>query len=178
VSSNFNNPYAPALETHSSFGKQFPLATLGKRFVGAMLDGIVSFAIVLPGVIAIGVEAAQQGPNSETPEMGAMGLLGIAWIGLGSLAIIGLQLYLLITRSQTIGKYLISTQIVDYQTGEPAGFLKAFVLRIFVSGLIGAIPFVGWIYSIANILFIFGAERRCLHDLIAGTSVVDISRAS
>jgi len=177
MATNFNNPYAPILETRQDFGSQFPIAGLGKRFSGAMLDGIVSFLIVLPGVVAIVIESVQQGSNSPPANLGPLGIVGIAWIGMSVLALVGLQIYLLVTRSQTIGKYLVNTQIVDRQSGEPAGFLKAFVVRGFVSGLIGAIPLIGVFYSIADILFIFRADRRCLHDLIASTSVVDISAA-
>ncbi len=39
----------------------------------------------------------------------------------------------------------------------------------------GAIPFVGAIYAIVDILMIFGEEHRCMHDMIATTCVVDIS---
>jgi len=43
------------------------------------------------------------------------------------------------------------------------------LLRSWVNGLIGlVVPF----YGLVDILFIFGSERRCLHDLIAGTVVV------
>jgi uncharacterized RDD family membrane protein YckC len=31
---------------------------------------------------------------------------------------------------------------------------------------------LGAFYSIADVLFIFGKDRRCLHDLLAGTRVV------
>jgi hypothetical protein len=37
-----------------------------------------------------------------------------------------------------------------------------------LNGLLGIIPFYGFV----DVLFIFGQERRCLHDLIAGTRVV------
>lgn len=177
MATNFNNPYAPVLETRQDFSSRFPIASLAKRFFGAMLDGIISFLIVLPGFIAIVIEIAQQVPNSQPASLGPIGIAGIAWIGSSVLVIAGFQIYLLVTRSQTIGKYLVNTQIVDHESGEPAGFLKAFVVRGFVNGLIGAIPFIGVFYSIVDILFIFRADRRCLHDLLASTSVVDISAA-
>ena len=69
----------------------------------------------------------------------------------------------------------MKTQILDYETNEPAGFVKSFLLRMLVNRLIGGIPCVGPIYTIVDILFIFGEERRCLHDQLAGTYVVDIS---
>lgn len=100
---------------------------------------------------------------------------GFALIAVGGLALLACQLYLLATRSQSVGKYLMKTQIVDFATGQPASFVNAFLLRAFVNGLIGAVPCVGGIYSIVDICFIFREDRRCIHDLLAKTQVVDIS---
>ena len=52
------------------------------------------------------------------------------------------------------------------------GFVKVILLRIFVNGLIGMVPIVGFFYSLVDIVFIFREDQRCLHDLIAGTKVV------
>jgi len=41
-------------------------------------------------------------------------------------------------------------------------------------GLIGIIPAIGGIIQIVNILFIFRDDRKCIHDLIAGTVVVSV----
>ncbi len=45
-------------------------------------------------------------------------------------------------------------------------------LRYLPTQVIVAIPVVGALYALVDALFIFGAEQRCLHDLIAGTKVV------
>lgn len=105
----------------------------------------------------------------------SMAMIGLGLLMLGVLLTLATQLYLLISRSQSIGKWLVGTQVWDYETNEPAGFVKIFLLRGFVNGLIGAIPYIGPIYSLVDILVIFGEEHRCLHDQIAGTYVVDIS---
>ena len=46
-------------------------------------------------------------------------------------------------------------------------------MRGFLPGLIGAIPLVGTVFSLVNICFIFREDRRCIHDLMAGTHVVE-----
>jgi uncharacterized RDD family membrane protein YckC len=48
-----------------------------------------------------------------------------------------------------------------------------FWLRNVVNLLISTIPFVGWIYAIVDVLFIFSENKQCLHDKIAGTIVVN-----
>lgn len=41
-----------------------------------------------------------------------------------------------------------------------------------VPAVISAIPLAGAAFGLVDILFIFRADRRCIHDLIAGTHVV------
>jgi uncharacterized RDD family membrane protein YckC len=61
---------------------------------------------------------------------------------------------------------------VNYVDGAKPGFLRAVLLRLWINGILGSLPYVGSCYGLLDILFIFGADRRCIHDLIAGTKVV------
>jgi hypothetical protein len=63
-------------------------------------------------------------------------------------------------------------RIVDQDDGGNCGFLRTVVLRQFVPGLIAAVPLVGPLFALVDGLCIFGEQRRCLHDRIAGTKVV------
>lgn len=103
-----------------------------------------------------------------------MGLMGMLLMVLGGIVILGINIYLLSTRSQSIGKIVMKTQIADFNTRQPANFVSAFVLRGFVNWLIGLIPCVGGFYALADILFVFSDDHRCLHDRIANTIVLDI----
>jgi uncharacterized RDD family membrane protein YckC len=76
------------------------------------------------------------------------------------------------TRGQTIGKRIIGIRIVTFPDGRNPGGVKAILLRAIVNGLIAAIPLVGNVYSLVDICFIFRDDRRCIHDLIAGTQVI------
>ena len=38
--------------------------------------------------------------------------------------------------------------------------------------IVAQLPVIGAILGLVNILFIFGPEKRCLHDYIAGTRVI------
>ena len=44
--------------------------------------------------------------------------------------------------------------------------------RAVATWAITAIPVAGGIFALADLLFIFREDRRCLHDHIAGTRVV------
>ncbi len=172
--SNESNPYA----SPSQIGGPMPvgssslrLADLGKRFLGALVDGLAGLVLVGPGYVLMLLGGAAN-PQAEP---GALFYVGLLVVGIGGLLILGVQIYLLATRSQTIGKYVMKTQIVDFKTGQRADLVHALVLRLFVNGLIGVIPCVGWVYPLVDIGFIFREDRRCVHDLLASTVVVDIS---
>ena len=104
------------------------------------------------------------------------------------------QLVLLTTRGQTVGKIIMKIRVVDAQTGAHPGGTRLILLRtVTVWGIVSWIiliqiipPFAGlfmdfavltiglWIgcaYWLADSLFIFRADHRTVHDLIADTRV-------
>jgi uncharacterized RDD family membrane protein YckC len=101
---------------------------------------------------------------------GALTALAIV-MALSFFAVLGYQCYLLSTRGQTLGKKWLGIKILKLD-GSPPGFPAAVALRVLVNGLIGLIPVVGGIYVLVDTLLIFRDDRRCIHDLIAGTRVV------
>ena len=167
------NPYAsfsstsPVLEP-----RNLRLADLGKRFLGALVDGLVGIVFVGPGY---GIMIAGAVPADQNNGPGPLVYVGLLMILVGGLALLGTQIYLAATRGQSIGKYLLKTQIVDFETGVRANFVQCFLLRSVVNALIGAVPCVGGIYSLVDICFIFREDKRCIHDLLAKTCVIDIS---
>jgi uncharacterized RDD family membrane protein YckC len=91
---------------------------------------------------------------------------------MGTLVLVLLpNLYLLATRGQSIGKYLLKIRIVR-PDGSPAAFARLVGLRFVLSSVFQMVPAAGIVWSFADVLFIFRAPRRCLHDLIADTIVV------
>ena len=81
--------------------------------------------------------------------------------------------YLLYTRGQTVGKMLRNIKIVNMNNKLPS-FDHLYGLRYLLVGLIGSIPLLGVFFSITDGLFIFREDRRCLHDMIAGTRVIEV----
>lgn len=72
---------------------------------------------------------------------------------------------------QTIGKKLMKIKIVDME-GNNLGLIKLYSLRYLSFSLFSQIPVAGGLISLLNILFVFGKERRCLHDRLASTQVI------
>jgi uncharacterized RDD family membrane protein YckC len=104
--------------------------------------------------------------------------LALTMLCLITLSII--QIYWLATRGQTLGKHWMKIRIVRLDGSNP-GFLGAVVLRGFIPGLIYVVLArtigrgAASLFLLVDLLAIFGAEHRCLHDLIAGTKVVRVA---
>jgi uncharacterized RDD family membrane protein YckC len=99
-----------------------------------------------------------------------------------SLGIFAANIYFLTTRGQTLGKRIVGIRIVLADTLENGGFVVNVLKRGFLSGLPYLVlmfihPVLAAIYIWADVLMIFRADRRCLHDLIAGTCVVEAEPA-
>lgn len=136
-------------------------ATRVDRLIGAIVDAIVQMIATIPVFMYFGMEAFQE-PS--------LTLIGVSFV-YGLLATLLIQGYLMHTRGQTIGKYLINMRIENLD-GSQASFLTIFVYRLLPMSVVGNIPMVGQaIAGLVNPLFIFGKEKRCLHDYIASTKV-------
>ena len=141
------------------------LATRGSRFVAAMVDGLIGSSITFPLLYATGVWATL----ARREEVPFGKLLGISAIGfLGFLLIHG---YLLKTKGQTVGKWLLGVRIADLDGAVPS-FGTLIFRRYLPITLISQTPVVGAYFPLLDDLFIFREDHRCIHDLLAGTKVV------
>jgi uncharacterized RDD family membrane protein YckC len=77
----------------------------------------------------------------------------------------------LANQGQTWGKKLLKMKIVDL-SGNLPDFGRLLLLRYGIGAVISIVPVLGSFYWIVDALFIFRGDRRCIHDLLAGTRVV------
>lgn len=75
-------------------------------------------------------------------------------------------------RGQSLGKLAMSIRTATLD-GANASVGRVLLLRNLVPTLIGQVPLVGFIFGVVDVVYLFGDERRTLHDRIAGTVVVD-----
>ena len=155
------------------------LADRGIRLGAFVIDYILSVLATLPGFLILGptflsifVSAASgKEPDFSALQAGSL-MSGLLVLALGSLILLVIQVIMLSTRGQTIGKRILRIRVVRHPDGSPAGFLHAWLLRNFIPFLIQLVPWIGFAFWIVDACFIFTQDRRCLHDLIAGTKVV------
>tara|TARA_B100000959_G_C14981577_1_gene623722 strand:+ start:2575 stop:3192 length:618 start_codon:yes stop_codon:yes gene_type:complete len=145
----------------NNYTQEFILASRMKRLFARLLDVVFGvIAALIPGFVLTFLSGGNFDPEPF--------LLG-AVVGIISFVIY--QWYLLATTAQTIGKKYLKIKIVN-KDGEQAGFFVNVVLREWVMALIGIFPAIGGIIQLVDILFIFRDDRKCIHDLIAGTVVI------
>lgn len=142
---------------------------------------ILELLILLPAFGAIiysmlrAFETLGGGTPEEVKAKALAGSISIAlWIsGIYVLIYTIINTIMLVRSGQTVGKKLMKIKIVRYETGERVGAGRMIGLRVLVPWFIGALDYIGQIFSWVDMLFIFGKKRQCLHDKIADTVVVN-----
>ena len=135
------------------------LASPWARLAAVIIDFLLY--VVLSGVLFVILEVA----SKQDPAVTGFTIIG------ANLALFVVQMVLLGARGQTIGKILLRVRIVDAQTGGHPGWARIVLLRTVVNWILSGIPFIGQIYWLVDSLFIFRADHRTIHDMIAGTQV-------
>lgn len=178
-----HNPYAaPEAEVHfvppDSETTNLYLSSRWKRLGGWILDIILGILICVPGITIAVIGLATQ--------LVPIAIIGFLIFALSGLAYSIYNLVIISLHGQNLAKKILGMRIVRlHPAGQNPGFLRAVVMRMFVNGLIGFVfsffglipilsPVLNSIYFLIDSCFIFGRERRCLHDLLAGTCVVDV----
>ena len=154
---------APALETR--------LADRSTRLGAFLINVVLTVLAAIPGGILVFVLLASAGEPQE--EFDWIVFVLVAYSGVILLWIF--QAYLLVRDGQSIGKKLLYIKIVRYDNGERAGFLRIVLVREFLYLVMWFIPFLSLVYPLTDATFIFGSERRCLHDYLAGTKVIKVA---
>lgn len=182
MQNNDNFYAAPSAQIHDPYGyggyggaqatTQVLLATRGSRLAAVLIDGAIAVAIIIPSLLflALGgmIFSGQEGAEIRA----IISVLGTA-IGLVTLGVYNLSL--LHKSGQTLGKKIMKIKIVRSDLQTPVSLMRIIFLRYVPMSLIGYIPFIGFLVQIANYLWIFGAEQRCLHDMIADTHVIQVT---
>lgn len=176
----FSGPVAPPpLMTATAAPATGELAGRLERLGAWAIDLVLSIIVALPGLMMLGVSVIRQAVASGgqlPPDVLTHAMGGAVVLTIGGLALIVVQTVLLSTRGQTVGKIVAGIHIVTVTDGSNPGFVRAALLRSFVPWLIQVllnfVLLAGYVFFIVDSCFIFREDRRCIHDLIAGTRVV------
>ncbi len=162
-----SNPYsAPQSNVTEEVAHGAQLASLGERFVAALIDSVIVGCVAfVPAMIFYGGWMGYVGAAAASPLVFKVG---------GGL--FGVVVFLVINGAflardgQTIGKKVMKTKIVR-NDGSKADFGRLLGYRYAPIWICQMIPFVG-LLCLLDVLFIFRESRHCIHDDIADTKVI------
>lgn len=144
--------------------RDWELASRWQRLGAYLLDLLILVAVVVVLVMPL----AYYFEDLELSERG----YEMAALVIGLFAFLAMNWHLLVTRGQTVGKKIVGIHMVDYKTQTVPPISRVLTFRFLPFWLLGFVPVLGDIILIIDALFIFGMEKRCLHDLMAGTMVI------
>lgn len=168
-----NNIYAaPASDlTSAAPSNQLPIAGRGERFGAALIDGILVGAIGV--AIIIGYVGGWASYMSQAQNAGMMLKVMSSLIGL--VIYLGLNFKFLSDNGQTIGKKLVGIKIVRTD-GSKLDFQRFVTHRYLPMALVQLVPYIGPLIAFIDPLMIFRSSNQCLHDQIADTIVIDVTK--
>jgi uncharacterized RDD family membrane protein YckC len=163
------NPYRPPIATPVC-GPDEPraqvLATPHSRMLAVVLDETVLAVVLVALLWQLGMLDTIERIFEDDLDA------AMTTAGLGILVWLAIQLPFL-WRGQTLGKRIIGLRMVDHATGEPAALGRLLLLRYLPFMIAGCVPLVGRIILLTDLTMLSRRSRRCLHDLLAGTKVVE-----
>ncbi|RLB53375.1 MAG: RDD family protein [Deltaproteobacteria bacterium] len=139
-----------------------PLADPGTRLGARTIDAFVPLA---PFLLVYGAGAAT---GSVFIVRAAFGVLVLAFLTSLVINLVWLHRY-----GQTIGKRMLGIRIVRGD-GSRAKLGRLLLLRIIGPGALEMLPILGSIFGLVNPLLIFSDARKCVHDHMADTLVIDV----
>jgi len=169
-----DNPYAAPVEVDRVVvpaGERLPPADRAARLGAWVVDLVITVACMVPGIAVMQVGAGQED----------ISLMFASTFLLWGLPLVLVIVYavMLSRTGQTPGKRLVGIKVVRRESGGSAGFLQAVLLRsilhltVFLLLLFAVDALVGWLYFLVDKLLILGNHRRCFHDFLGGTVVVN-----
>ena len=171
------NPYqAPKSSVEALQTEGLVLASRWRRFFARAIDEIILLAITW---LLVGWLVDRLFDTSYTNVI--YEILWIPYTGVDlldflvtCLAYVLLNVYLLATKGQSIGKFCLGIRIVDYYTEEITPLRFSLVLREGIRFAFSLLGMLSFFLITIDALFIFSRNRRCLHDYWAFTKVVKV----
>lgn len=151
-------------------GALFPKASFGDRFLASLIDTGWCLLFLIPGFLLLGIGTAGSFAASGTDGFGTLAGLGAILI---AAAVCYTVWYSFVKDGTPIGagkgKKMMGLMVVHLPTGAPCSRGQS-ALRQLVMGLLGLIPYLGWL--IEPIVALTAEGGRRLGDRAADTQVI------
>ena len=181
-----SKPYAPPISRSVSKKNQVDeeLASRFMRLVARIIDGVIQVIVEFPITLYVleltffELMFGGTPPNEADGAASAVATLFFVhsedtyrYLLVSFLIYVCIQFYFLKSRGQTLGKMAVGIRIVDYETGNVPKIQFGLGTREGIQWLFQLVPLLTF-FAIIDVLPIFAAQRRCLHDYWAFTKVI------
>lgn len=143
------------------------LASRWTRVGAAFIDSLILSVVMIPlAYYSGGFDGLSQNPPVEAPFSYQI-----------LMAVLGFGLYCAVNwkflseSGQTVGKKILKIKVV-YLDGSQVTVQDLVFKRYVFMITLGYLPWIGGILTMANVLMVFGKQKRAIHDRIAKTKVV------
>jgi uncharacterized RDD family membrane protein YckC len=161
------------IDTPEQIALELPLAGIGSRFLGLVIDTLIQFVLYIIGAFAVGLSAALAGavgigrylrwiPVSWAPAIAILFVFSVYW---GYFAF-----FEIIWKGQTPGKRLAKIRVIK-ESGRPINAYEAIARN-----LLRAIDGLPGMYGVGIVCMMLNSQNRRLGDYVAGTVVVHDKR--
>jgi uncharacterized RDD family membrane protein YckC len=161
------------IDTPEQIALELPLAGIGSRFLGLVIDTLIQFVLYIIGAFAVGFSAALAGavgigrylrwiPVSWAPAIAILFMFSVYW---GYFAF-----FEIIWKGQTPGKRLAKIRVIK-ESGRPINAYEAIARN-----LLRAIDGLPGMYGVGIVCMMLNSQNRRLGDYVAGTVVVHDKR--
>jgi uncharacterized RDD family membrane protein YckC len=161
------------IDTPEQIALELPLAGIGSRFLGLVIDTLIQFVLYIIGALAVGFSAALAGavgigrylrwiPVSWAPAIAILFMFSVYW---GYFAF-----FEIIWKGQTPGKRLAKVRVIK-ESGRPINAYEAIARN-----LLRAIDGLPGMYGVGIVCMMLNRQNRRLGDYVAGTVVVHDKR--
>lgn len=179
------NDFNPAPDSANKDPKSAPIdntASYAKRLVACILDSLlIGMAVaMLFEYLGLGPDQAQATDMQMALKVMSAKIDALSKSQQGLLFLFPYLMFFtfngfsLFQRGQTIGKRMMGIAIVTLDNQKPA-FVPLIVNRYLTQWVIGLVPGFGFLLRVVDVLAIFWTNKRCVHDLIAKTKVIDLN---
>lgn len=144
-------------------------ASRGSRLWASLIDLAIASVFVIPAQYFAGFY--DDFPRVKQPQLPE----SLLWMVGGLVLTLAIHGPFLARSAQTIGKRALGIRIVTVKDNAPAPLARIVLWRMLPLSLLAQIPYVGPLLGLIDVLAIFRQDRRCLHDHVAGTRVLQVA---
>jgi uncharacterized RDD family membrane protein YckC len=147
---------------------QQALASVGKRFLATLLDGLTPLLLFIPAGILLAVvmpslTAVPATMPSDTMQMVIVFVVLLTYLGIACYSALVMAMW---AYGMTPGKWMLGLCVVKHDTGLPVGFWRMALRQVIGQWAAAIVCYLGFIWVL------FDANKQGWHDKIAKTLVI------